>query len=41
VEVIEGVGGEEARKLLGELAKGDADALLTQEAQTALRRMGR
>ena len=41
VEVIESVSGEEARKLLGELAKGDADALLTQEAQTALRRMGR
>jgi WD40 repeat protein len=39
LEVLEAVGTPEARKLLGELAKGAPDAALTQEAKAALRRL--
>jgi len=41
VEAIEGMGGDEAKKLFAELAKGDADARLTQEAKAALERMAK
>ena len=41
LEVLEGLGTPEAKKLLEELAKGAADAALTQEAKAALERMGK
>jgi hypothetical protein len=41
LEVLEQVGTPGARKLLGELAGGDPEAWLTQEAQKALRRAAR
>jgi RNA polymerase sigma factor (sigma-70 family) len=40
VEVLEWIGGEEARRLLQTLAAGDADARLTKEAAATLRRPG-
>jgi WD40 repeat protein len=39
--VLEQVGSPSAREVLAGLAKGDADAFLTQQAQLALRRLGR
>jgi hypothetical protein len=41
VEVLEGVGTPEAKKLLEELAKGAPGARLTREADAALRRLGK
>jgi hypothetical protein len=41
VEVIEAVGGAEAKRVLSELAKGDADARLTRDARASLERLGR
>ena len=41
LEVLEGLGTPEARKLLEELAKGAADAALTQEAKASLERLNR
>jgi RNA polymerase sigma factor (sigma-70 family) len=41
VEVLEHLGGTEARHLLGELAKGAAEARLTQEAKASLKRLAR
>jgi WD40 repeat protein len=40
VEVLEKVGTPEARRLLGQLAQGAAEAVLTREAQAALQRLG-
>jgi hypothetical protein len=39
--VLKQVGSPSAREVLAGLAKGDADAFLTQQAQLALRRLGR
>ena len=39
LEVLEGVGNAEARKVLGELAQGDACAWLTKEAKASLLRL--
>jgi hypothetical protein len=41
LEVLEQIGSAEARQLLETLAQGAADAPLTQEARTALRRLAR
>jgi WD40 repeat protein len=41
LEVLEGLGTLEARKLLEELARGAADAVLTQEAKASLQRLGK
>jgi hypothetical protein len=41
LEVLEGLGTPEARKLLEALAGGTADAVLTQEAKAALQRLTR
>jgi hypothetical protein len=41
VELLERIGSPAARKLLGELAKGAADARLTRDARAALERLGR
>jgi RNA polymerase sigma factor (sigma-70 family) len=40
VEVLELIGNDEARRVLGTLAKGVSEARLTQEAQASLRRLG-
>ncbi len=39
LEVLEGLGTPEAKKLLEELAKGAADAALTREAKASLERL--
>jgi HEAT repeat protein len=41
VEVLEGIGTDEARQVLEELAKGPPDARLIQEAKAALGRLGK
>jgi hypothetical protein len=41
LEVLEGLSTTEARKLLEALARGPADAVLTQEAKAALQRLTR
>jgi hypothetical protein len=41
VEVLERIDTPEARKLLKELAKGNPEALLTEQAKAALERMER
>jgi WD40 repeat protein len=41
MEVLEHIGGAEARALLEELAKGAPEAALTQEAKAALKRLGK
>jgi hypothetical protein len=39
MEVLEHIGGAEARALLEEIAKGAPEAALTQEAKAALKRL--
>jgi RNA polymerase sigma factor (sigma-70 family) len=41
VEVLEQIGGEQAKQVLAELAKGAAEARLTREAKAALERLNR
>jgi hypothetical protein len=40
IDAVERIGGDKGRQLLKALAAGDADAALTRDAKTALRRLG-